>query len=87
MSVQGFTNNLVALGSQVEVVVHVLVGDATIGMDKARIHVEERGMGEGRHSLLDQLICIGISVAQRVWQFTSRKQPLQTNERMLLLRR
>lgn len=53
MSVQGFAHNLVALRGQVKVIVHVLVGDATIGVDETWVYVEERGVGKGQHSLLD----------------------------------
>ena len=70
MSVQGWTHGLVALGSQVKVVVHVLVGNATVGVDKAGVDVEERGVGEGGYGLLHQHVHFGISLPQRVWQFT-----------------
>lgn len=47
MSVQGFAHNLVALRGQVKVIVHVLVGDAAVGMDKAWVYIEERGVRKG----------------------------------------
>ncbi len=86
MGVQGFTHSLVALRSQVKVVVHVLMGDATIGVDEAWVHIEERGVGEGRYGLLDQLVHLGISLPQRVWQFTSGQYTLE-NRCMLLFKR
>lgn len=77
MGVQEFAHNLVALSSQVKVIVHVLMGDATIGVDEAWVYVEERCMGEGRYSLLDQLVHLGILLPQRVWQFTSGQYTLE----------
>lgn len=47
MSMQWFTHGLVALRGQVKVVIHILVGDGTIGVNKAWVHIQERGMGEG----------------------------------------
>lgn len=45
MGMQGFTYSLVAMRGQVKVVVHVLVGDATVGKNKAGVHVQEGAMG------------------------------------------
>lgn len=47
MSMQGFTHGLVALRGQVKVVIHILMGDGAVGVNKAWVHIEERGMGEG----------------------------------------
>lgn len=77
MGVQGFAHNLVALRGQVKVIIHVLMGDATIGVDEAWVHVEERGVREGRYGLLDQLVHLGISLPQRVWRFTSGQYTLE----------
>lgn len=77
MGMQGFTHNLVSLRGQVKVIVHVLMGDATIRVDETWVHIEERGVGEGRYSLLDQLVHLGISLSQRVWQFTSGQYTLK----------
>ena len=74
---QGFAHSLVALRGQVKVVVHVLMADATVGVDEARVHVEERGVGEGRYGLLDQRVHLGISLPQRVWRFTSGQYTLK----------
>lgn len=71
MGVQGFAHSLVALRGQVKVIIHVLMRDATIRVHEAWVHVEERGVGEGRYGLLDQLVHLGISLPQRVWRFTS----------------
>lgn len=74
---QGFTHSLIALRGQVKVIVHVLMGDATIGVDKAWVYIEEKGMREGRYGLLDQLVHLGISLPQRVWHFTPRQYTLE----------
>lgn len=74
---QGLTHSLVAAGGQVKVIVHVLVGDAAAGVDEARIHIEERGVREGRHGLLEQLVHLGIALPQWVRHFTSRQQTLE----------
>lgn len=47
MSMKGFTHSLVALRGQVKIVIHVLVGDGAIGVNKAWVHIEERGVEEG----------------------------------------
>lgn len=80
LSVQGLTHGLVASGGQVKVIVHVLMRDAAAGMDKARIYTEERGVREGRYSLLHQLVHLGITLPQWVWHFTSRQQTLEDRE-------
>lgn len=77
MGVQGIAHSLVALRGQVKVIVHVLMGDATIGVDEAWVHIEERGMGERQYSLLDQLVHHGISLPERVWLFTSGQYTLE----------
>lgn len=61
---------------QVEVVIHVLVGDATIGVDKTRVHIKKRGMGESGHCLLDQHVDLAIALSQAVGQFTPGQDPL-----------
>lgn len=77
MGVQGVAHSLVALRGQVKVVVHVLMGDATVGVDEAWVHVEERGVGEGRYGFLDQHVHLGISLPQRVWRFPSGQYTLE----------
>lgn len=77
MGMQGFAHSLIALRGQVKVIVHVLMGDATIGVDKAWVYIEEKGMREGRYGLLDQLVHVGISLPQRVWHFTPRQYTLE----------
>lgn len=47
MSMKGFTHSLIAIRGQVKVVIHILVGDGAIAVDKAWVHIEERGMKEG----------------------------------------
>lgn len=44
--IYGLAHTLVTLRGQVEVVVHVLVGDASVRVDKAMVHVEVGGMRE-----------------------------------------
>lgn len=77
MGMQGFAHSLIALRGQVKVIVHVLMGDATIGVDKAWVYIEEKGMRERRYGLLDQLVHLGISLPQRVWHFTPRQYTLE----------
>ena len=77
MGVQWFTHSLVALRGQMKVIIHVLMGDATIGVDKTWVHIEERGMGEGRHSLLDQCVHPGVTLPQTVWRFTLGQNTLE----------
>lgn len=77
MGVQGFTHSLVALRGQVKIIVHVMVGDATIGVDEARVHVEERSVRERQYSLLNQLVHLGISLPQSIWRFTSGQYTLE----------
>lgn len=72
MGMQGFAHSLIALRGQVKVIVHILMGDATVGVDKAWVDIEERGMREKRYGFLDQLVHFGISVPQRVWHFSPR---------------
>lgn len=73
MGMQGVAHSLEALGGQVKVIVHVLMGDAAVGVDEAWVHVEERGVGEGGHGLLHQLVHSGVSLPAKVWRFTSRQ--------------
>lgn len=47
MGMQRFTYSLISFRGQVKVVVHVLVGDATIGVNKAGVYIEEGGTGKG----------------------------------------
>lgn len=77
MSMQGFTYGLVALRGQVKVVIHILVRDGTVGVNKAWVHTEERGMWEGWHSLLNQFVDLGISLSQRIWGFSSWQKTLE----------
>lgn len=41
MGVQDVAHSLIALRCQVKVIVHVLMGDATVGVDEAGVHIEE----------------------------------------------
>lgn len=59
-----------------EVIVHVLVGDAAVGVDEAWIHAEEGGVWEGGHSLCDKMVDLGIAFAERVGHLSSGEYPL-----------
>lgn len=77
MNMKGITHSLVALRGQVKVVIHILMGDGAIGMNKAWVHTEKRGVEEGRHSFLNQLVYFGISLSQRIWVFPSWQKTLE----------
>lgn len=79
---QDVAHSLVALRCQVKVIVHVLVGDAAVGVDEARVNVEEGGVWEGRYSLLYQLVHLGVSISHRVWHFAPRQYALETYKYM-----
>lgn len=57
-----------------EVVIQILVGDASVGVHKARVHIEEGGVEEGGQSLLYQLVYMVVLLPQRVGQLTSGQQ-------------
>lgn len=78
MSMQGFAHGLVSLWGQVQVIVHVLVGDATVGVNKAWVHVQEGGVGKRRDGLLDELVHLGISLSEGVWRFTPGQDTLRS---------
>lgn len=70
-----------------EVIVHVLVGDATVGVDEAWVHAEDRGVGEGGHGLGHKMVDLGVALAERVGPLPSGEQPEHkcAGERQLVL--
>lgn len=82
---QWFAHSLIALRGQVKVIVHVLMGDATIGADKAWVDIEERGMRKRRQGFLDQSVHLGISLPQRVWHFTPWQYTLRNKFTVCML--
>jgi len=73
---QGLAHPLVGLRREMQIIIHVLMCDGTIGLNKPRVHVQKRDMRQRRYLSLNLSIHTRVTLPKRVWTFTSWQQSL-----------
>ena len=75
--VDGLEGAVVALLGEVQVVVHVVVGDGAVGLHEAGVDVDELCAGVALQLLGHQTVDLGVALAQRVRLVTTGQQRLE----------
>ncbi len=74
--VQRLKDFAVAVGRQVEIVVHVQMGNAAVRQDEIRGRIDQLDASHQRRLVGQQLVDLGVALTQRIDQMSARQQRL-----------
>lgn len=81
--VQRLKDFAVAVGRQVEIVVHVQMGNAAVRQDEIRGRIDQLDASHQRRLVGQQLVDLGVALTQRIDQMSARQQRLTDKKKKI----
>ena len=75
--VQRLKDFAVTVGRQVEIVVHVQMGNAAVRLDEIWCRIDQLDSSHQRHLVGQQFVDLGIALTERIHQMATRQQRLE----------